>query len=337
VLLLGETGVGKEVMAEAIHRRSPRAARPFVRLNCGAMSETLIESELFGHEKGAFTGAIQSKPGLLETAEGGTVFLDELGELPPPLQVKLLRVLEDRQVNGISITIPPLRQRTEEIPALARSFLGHACSRLGYASAPPLSPEALDRLQRHSWPGNIRELRNALERAAILSAGRTITPEHLFPEALQGAPAPGETAPRPVATRPRLRRSDVLDGAADGPATLRGDLVALERRRIVDALEACGGNQTLAARQLAGEPEPGRLLRAARAPHRPPSVVTVCAHALAPADEPDDRGTPAASGADCLPAGVRGRTWRGSAAPRRRKSFRRDGETFDATAKLSDA
>jgi two-component system response regulator AtoC len=219
VLLLGETGVGKEVMADMIHRESPRAAKPILRLNCAALSEQLLESELFGHERGAFTGAVVAKPGLLETAHGGTVFLDELGEMPLSTQAKLLRVLEDRQVqrvgslkpkpidvrfvgatnrdleaeiacgrfrqdlyfrlNGIAVTIPPLRERIDEIPGLANAFIIHGCQKMARDDVPVLSPQALALLRSYAWPGNIRELRNVMERAVLLSIEGTILPEHL--------------------------------------------------------------------------------------------------------------------------------------------------------------
>ncbi|AKT44154.1 uncharacterized protein CMC5_083940 [Chondromyces crocatus] len=296
VLLLGETGVGKEVTAEAIHNRSQRAQRPFLRLNCAALSESLLESELFGHEKGAFTGAAQTKPGLLETAEGGTVFLDEVGELPLSTQVKLLRVLEERQVlrvgglkprpievrfvaatnrdltlevergtfrrdlyfrlNGISLMIPPLRERVGEIPELSRLFLSMTADRLG-RPAPRLRHDALALLERHTWPGNVRELRNVVERAAVLCAGSEITPEHLLLDVASASPPPPSVSPgRPAATaapaagvpgRPSSSPSTADDAP---PATLRGSLEPLERQRILDVLERCGGNQTQAARQL---------------------------------------------------------------------------------------
>ncbi len=209
VMLLGETGVGKEVFAERLHRLSRRASGPFVRLNCAALAESLLESELFGHEKGAFTGALNSRTGLRESAAGGTVFLDEVGELPASVQVKLLRVLEDRTVtpvgatrprpidvrivsathrdlereiregrfrmdlwfrlNGIALVIPPLRARVAEVPALASLFLSEAAARSKLSETPSLSRDALDTLRRWHWPGNLRELRNVMERAALLA------------------------------------------------------------------------------------------------------------------------------------------------------------------------
>jgi DNA-binding NtrC family response regulator len=266
VLILGETGVGKEVLAESIHAQSPRAAKPFVRLNCAALSPSLLESELFGHEKAAFTDAHEAKPGLLESAEGGTVLLDEIGELPPPFQVKLLRVIETRQVmrvgalkpravdirflaatnriledevargafrqdlyyrlNGISLVIPPLRARTDEIAPLAHLFL-EAAARGEGRPVPALSPAAVKLLESYPWPGNIRELRNDMERALLLSTGDTITPEDLPLEKMRGAPV---AAPLPAAAPPAPRGEDY--------------------QRIVDSLARCSGNQTRAAKLL---------------------------------------------------------------------------------------
>ncbi len=267
VLILGETGVGKEVLAESVHRASKRARAPFLKLNCAALSESLLESELFGHEKGAFTGAMATKPGLLETADGGTVFLDEIGELPLAIQVKLLRVIEERAVlrvgglapraidvrfiaatnrrlddeiargrfrqdlffrlDGITLEIPPLRERTPEIAGLATSFIAATWTKLERPDPPPsLSACALARLEDHAWPGNIRELRNVIERAVLLCSGDAILPAHLGLDARPRRLASG--------TRP----------------TMRTELATLERQRILDMLDACAGNQTHAARQL---------------------------------------------------------------------------------------
>ena len=268
VLIQGETGVGKEVAAERVHQLSPRAGKPFLRLNCGGFTESLLESELFGHEKGAFTGAVALKLGLLENADGGTVFLDEIGELPPALQVKLLRVLENRQVQrvgaltprtidvrfvsathrdleaeiarggfredlyyriaGVAVVVPPLRERAAELVALARRFAGGT----------PITPAALAALEAHTWPGNIRELRNVIERAVLLAEGAAVEPEHLPIDKMQGRAAAG-----------RAR----TDSAAPAPAaagTLRDEVDEVERRRILAALEEHAGNQTRAARQL---------------------------------------------------------------------------------------
>ena len=292
VLLLGETGAGKEVLARAIHEASPRAGKPFLGLNCAALSESLLESELFGHEKGAFTGALSARPGLFEAADGGTVFLDELGELPASTQVKLLRVLEERQVlrvgarsprrvdvrfiaatnrdieaevargafrqdlffrlNGIALTIPPLRERTAEVAPLARTFVANACAQMDRPRAPAISEEALSMLERYRWPGNVRELRNAMERAVALCVGDTLGPEHLTAKIVGEAEArvspPGERAPREGrATNPEARAAH-SGGAAAEPAPPPHE--TSERDRIVQALEMCAGNQTQAAAKL---------------------------------------------------------------------------------------
>jgi two-component system response regulator AtoC len=254
VLVQGETGAGKEVLARRLHDASQRPG-PFVAINCGALPEPLLESELFGHEAGAFTGAIAVKPGLLETAGGGTVFLDEVGELPLSAQVKLLRVLEERRVlrvgglhprpidvrfvaathrdlragiargqfrqdlyyrlSGMTLSIPPLRDRLAELPDLAEEFVRKAARDTG-RTAPKLLPATLAALQTHPWPGNIRELRNVVERAVVLCDGDAIAPEHLVFEPLV-----------PTA-----------EGGDD------------ERSRILAALQACAGNQTKAAVRL---------------------------------------------------------------------------------------
>lgn len=285
VLLLGETGVGKEVLAHAIHDASARNEGPCLALNCAALSENLVESELFGHVKGAFTGAVKDKTGLLEAAAGGTVFLDEIGELAPSIQAKLLRVLEERKVmrvgglepraidvrfvaatnrdlkaecdagrfrtdlffriNGISLDIPPLRDRKSEIAPLAQRFIARALAAgagaavggaAQRASAPELAPGTTALLEAYAWPGNVRELRNAVERATVLAGGGVILPDHLPTEI--SLPASKAVADAPV--------------SADAPAgqTLQEELEALERRRIREALDECGGNQTKAAEML---------------------------------------------------------------------------------------
>jgi two-component system, NtrC family, response regulator AtoC len=270
ILLLGETGAGKEVLAQRIHDLSPRAARPFLKLNCAALSESLLESELFGHERGAFTGAVQAKPGLLETADTGTIFLDEVGELPLPLQAKLLRVLEDRKVlrvgalkskdidvrfvaatnrdllaevaagrfrrdlyfrlNGITLFIPPLRERVSEIEPLALRFAAGAAKAQGRTTAPSFTMRARLALETQPWPGNVRELKNVIERTIVLTDKEVLDESDLGLEGTPGAGAP------PAAER------------ATGP--LKEEIDTLEQRRILDALASCGGNQTQAAKLL---------------------------------------------------------------------------------------
>ena len=231
VLIQGESGTGKEVIAKAVHHASPRAARPFVAVNCGAVPETLLESELFGYMRGAFTGASVTKLGLFEEADGGTLFLDEIAEMPAALQVKLLRVLQSGEVrrlgatqaatidvrviaatngdlaalisegkfredlfyrlNVIQIMLPPLRDRREDIPALAEHFLSRSGGKLGRTLR--LSADAVERLLRYAWPGNVRELENAIERAAILARSEVLEPDDLPPHvaaALQLGPSP---------------------------------------------------------------------------------------------------------------------------------------------------
>ena len=266
VLVRGETGVGKEVVAEMIHKASPRKSGPFIRLSCAALSETIVESELFGHEQGAFGGATTAKPGFFEVASGGTLFLDELGELPVATQAKLLRVLETRKVvriggtteiaidvrlvcatnrdletevargrfredlyfrvSGFVIPVPPLRDRKTEIGPLA-AFFAEELSPDGRTAI--VTPEALRVLEAHDWPGNVRELRNAIERALVLSGGAPIEPGHL-PDRL-------------------LERISV--GTGDAPAIdVRQRVADVERTSVLDALESTKGNQTKAAKKL---------------------------------------------------------------------------------------
>jgi DNA-binding NtrC family response regulator len=220
VLLVGETGTGKEVIARAIHQQGPRNDGPYVRVNCGALSESLLESELFGHVKGAFTGAIDNKTGRFEAAHMGTIFLDEISTISPKLQVKLLRVLQEHEfervgesrtirvntrviaatnmfledeiaagrfrddlyyrLNVVPIYLPPLRERREDIPALARHFLARY-SEENRRDPPELTPALEKVLLAHDWPGNVRELENCIERAVVLSDGRPLTPEMLAP------------------------------------------------------------------------------------------------------------------------------------------------------------
>ena len=231
VLILGETGTGKELVARSVHEHSNRASMPFVAVNCGALPETLVESELFGHKKGAFTGADQPRKGLIEVANGGTLFLDELGELDKPMQVKLLRFLESGEVrrvgeneaftvdvrivcatnrilsemvreedfredlffrvNTFEIRLPPLRERTEDIPMIARHLVAR---HLKKASVPDdcITDEAIEVLKRYDWGGNVRELANAIEHAVILSGGEAIESEHLPHSVLGRRPKTGK-------------------------------------------------------------------------------------------------------------------------------------------------
>ena len=264
VLITGENGAGKDLVAEAIHRLSKRADQPFVKLNCAAIPRDLVESELFGHEKGAFTGALQRKVGRLERADQGTLFLDEIGDLSAESQAKLLRALETGEVdrigatdtikvdvrivsatnkdlaeametgefrrdlfyrlNGVPLHVPPLRERRTDIAALANHFLGRACTAEGKA-AKRLSPEALALLEEYSWPGNVRELRNLMERAAILVEGVEVAGEDLASWLEAGS-------------------------AIEGSAGLRGEIERREAEAIRKALEQAAWNVTQAAAGL---------------------------------------------------------------------------------------
>jgi transcriptional regulator with GAF, ATPase, and Fis domain len=267
VLINGETGVGKELVAEAIHRGSGRREKPFIKLNCAALPENLLESELFGYERGAFTGAERRKVGYFEAADGGTLFLDEIGEMPSALQAKLLRVLERKviirvgatselavdvrlvaathrdldvearegrfrsdllfRISGFTIAVPPLRERPTEIIPLAEHF-ARICAMEQGRSPAALSPDAREVLQRYRWPGNVRELKNAIERALVL-CGNTITAADL-PDRLRDANAQVPTA---------FSTSDVREQVAE-----------VEKATIQAALEAEDHNQTRAARRI---------------------------------------------------------------------------------------
>jgi two-component system, NtrC family, response regulator AtoC len=241
VIVRGETGSGKEVVAEEIHKRSERTSGPLIKLNCAALPEQLLEGELFGYERGAFTGATTAKPGLIEAAHGGTLFLDEVGELPLATQAKLLRVVESREVmrlgslkpksvdirlvaathrdletmvqtgafredlyyrlNGVSLEIPPLRERVEEIPRLANELAARFCKDSKRPTV-PISDAAMAMLKTHTWPGNVRELRNVIERALVFCKGVAITPEHLGVlaarrERSSGMPPQAQPQPQP--------------------------------------------------------------------------------------------------------------------------------------------
>ena len=271
VLLHGETGSGKELMARFLHEKSARAAGPFVELNCSAIPEQLLESELYGHERGAFTDAKRFKKGLFELADRGTLFLDEIGEMAPQLQAKLLRVLETRtfrrvgggvditvdvrvvaathrdlaklvsegrfredlyfRLNVVPVHVPALRERVADIPPLAEHFVARFCRELGRPTA-RLNPAALERLQGYRWPGNVRELRNVIERVLLLEADDEIRPEHLPPEMSGHAALVGGAAIDPF------------------PAGAVRPLAELEKMAIEHALRVCEGNKTRAASLL---------------------------------------------------------------------------------------
>jgi two-component system response regulator AtoC len=285
VMVLGETGVGKEVLAKLIHQMSPRAGKPFLALNCAGLSQSLIETELFGHERGAFTGAVGAKIGLLESANGGTVFLDEIGEMPLPMQAKLLRVIEAREVlpvggvrsrainvrfvsatnrdlevavergdfrsdllfrlNVMTLSVPPLRERVDEIPALAETFLTEMCAESGRAAV-HVSREALACLLRYGWPGNIRELKNTLERAFVLCDGTEIGTQHLPLDKMKRASDDASAAATAVGSSGAASSLPPLP-PLDDPRKIA------ERQRIIDALAECASNQTRAA-ELLGMP-----------------------------------------------------------------------------------
>jgi DNA-binding NtrC family response regulator len=269
ILIQGESGTGKELVARALHRRSLRADKPMVVINCAALPETLLESELFGHEKGSFTGAVAAKPGLFEVADGGTLFIDEIGELAGGLQAKLLRVLEDGsmrrigsvkerrvdvrllaatnrpmlrevregrfredlyyRINVMSLELPPLRNRTGDIPLLVQHFLGDPWE---------VDPAALAAIERYEWPGNIRQLINALDRAKIMADDHTIRSDDLPLEVIH-APPPGE----PHGEMGSQDSAPAAESAGD-------ELAAIEKAHVVEILRRESGNKARAARAL---------------------------------------------------------------------------------------
>jgi DNA-binding NtrC family response regulator len=283
VLIEGECGVGKDVLAQLIHKLSPRGHQPFIALNCAGLAQSLLESQLYGYEKNAFTGATTAKVGLLEAANGGTVFLDEVGDMPPAMQASLLRVLEAREVwpvgavkprsidvrfisatnkdldgavtkgdfradlkfrlDVMRLKVPPLRERTDEIPALAATFVAGACADAGRKGPPlALGDEVLELLVSYRWPGNIRELKNVMERAVALCDGPEVTSDHLPLERMGHAYDPFDTQEIPK-LKPAAEVTVNLP-PLDDPAKVA------ERQRIIDALVASNWNQTRAALRL---------------------------------------------------------------------------------------
>jgi DNA-binding NtrC family response regulator len=281
ILVLGESGTGKELIARAIHANSPRAAQAFVPVDCASLPEQLLESELFGHEKGAFTGAVKSKRGLMEVADRGTLFLDEIGELPLPLQAKLLRVLQERQlrhvggtslidvdvrvvsatnrdlreavakgqfreelyyrVNVIAIALPPLRERAGDLKLLAQAFL----KRYGGERVSGFDAAALQALEGYAWPGNVRELQNVIERACALADGERVTRSDLPDYVLQGT---GIRSPVPTAAAPPLDPALPSAGSLPLKDAKEKWMQVLEASYLRELLERHGGNISAAAK-----------------------------------------------------------------------------------------
>jgi two-component system response regulator HydG len=274
VLIHGESGTGKELAARALHYKSPRADKPFVAVNCSALTETLLESELFGHVRGSFTGAVANKKGLFEAADGGTLFLDEIGDIPPSTQVRLLRALQEGEIkrvgsndtikvdvrviaatnrdlvkamqegrfredlyyrlNVISVQLPPLRERPEDIPLLVQHFLKKYGAKTG-KELTRCEPAAMEALTTHRWNGNVRELENVIERAVVLAQGTTLTPADLPPN-FGGERAGAEVASSTLAHLPYAQAKKLA-------------LRAFERRYLTSVLQRSNGNISLAARQ----------------------------------------------------------------------------------------
>ncbi|MEJ7617955.1 MAG: sigma-54 dependent transcriptional regulator [Pyrinomonadaceae bacterium] len=272
ILITGESGTGKELVARAIHQLSPRAEKPFVPINCGAFAETLLESELFGYVRGAFTGAMSNRKGLFEAAHQGTIFLDEIADTSPAMQVKLLRALQERRIRPVGshdeieidtrviaatnrelstlikqgtfredlfyrisvipIELPPLRERREDIPDLVHHFLEKFCAQINRSLS--ISSQAMELLERYSWPGNVRELEHTIERAVALERTDTVQPERL---------------PEQISKYDRIRQLDHATLPDEG-INLAAYLEHLEKTYLLEALQKTGGNQTKAAEML---------------------------------------------------------------------------------------
>jgi len=291
VLLIGETGTGKEVIARAVHKLSRRSDGPYIRVNCGALHENLLESELFGHVKGAFTGAVDNKTGRFEAAHGGTIFLDEISSMTPKLQVKLLRVLQEREFERVGesrtirvdvrviaatnqsledeieagrfrddlyyrlnvwpVSLPPLRERREDIPLLAQFFLKRY-GEINRREVPELTPELREVFLNHDWPGNVRELENTIERLVVLSSGRSIAPELLLrfgrPKyALRSSRPRTEDVPGLIQ---QLVKTGVQSVPAGGKKLYKYLVGGLERALIEHVIKLCDGVQVKAAERL---------------------------------------------------------------------------------------
>src|SRR4051812_8965044 len=287
VLLRGETGTGKELVAHAIHINSPREEKPFVRVNCAALAPGILESELFGHEKGSFTGAMERRRGRFELADGGTLFLDEVGDLPMEVQIKLLRTLQERELervggnetikvdvrvvsatnrnlekmieegefredlyyrlNVFPINLPPLRDRLEDLPVLVNHFIAKFARQMGTQPA-GASAEAMAKLREYNWPGNVRELENIVERAMILARGASLGAQHLDFVRRMPSAATHQSGSLPVI--PASSSGPTLAPAGDDGKSLAERLLESERKEIVAAVEKSRGNIASAARQL---------------------------------------------------------------------------------------
>jgi DNA-binding NtrC family response regulator len=283
VLLQGESGTGKELAARALHHLSDRADRPLVVVNCGALTETLLESELFGHVKGAFTGAANARPGMFREAHRGTIFLDEIGDVSPALQTRLLRAVQEKVVqpvgseasiavdvrviaatnrdlaelvragtfredlyyrlNVVTVTLPPLRERRQDIPLLVDHFIRRLAQRHGRGPI-AIDPEAEVLLAQYDWPGNVRQLQNVLERAVVLAEQGVIGPEHLVAEVTSPTPA----SSLPTASSPPLAAAVGAPGPAAGPTPVT--LADVEREHVLRVLESAGGRREVAAKAL---------------------------------------------------------------------------------------